>query len=207
MRKRRIRTAGDNRLECRSLEPRAANLPVDVERNVAFGPTAADEIGHARRDRRQPTGGFGQDCELVAVLVDASPFDKPFRRDQRRGLFGDPDRLHQPVVPADGEMRGLEADSRRRHGADRRRKCRVVRRLHGQENQTRTLVGGAARAGNCRDVPRIGDEQKAVGGHHHDRRAPGEVGEIENIRQRCHHQRIEGALGHRAANCPVPLAK
>ena len=106
----------------------------------------------------------------------------------------------QPAIAVDGEMRRLEADPPPRL---RRRAASASVASYEPSTVTSSRSGHscarAARLVEHGDVAEVGDEEQAIGGQDDDRGAAGEVGEVEDVRQRGDDERVEPARRQLAA--------
>ena len=92
-------------------KPGAADPPVDVQREVAFGLTRADGPKHLGRDVGQQSARPPERGQLVTVLHDANPFDDAVLASVASST-APVNVLLEPGKAADCQMRGLEADAK-----------------------------------------------------------------------------------------------
>ena len=110
--------------------------------------------------------------------------------------------LLEPGKTADCQMCGLEADARRVRCSSfsNLRDTGVVAAFDLHELEPRTLVGRSPHVGDRCHVPRVGQEKQAFGRHDDDRRSARKVGEVQNVRQRDHDERVELELDQALAD-------
>ena len=146
---------------------------------------AADLGKDAGGSTRQATRRLAQRRDFVVVLHDAQALDDAVgwrERDRRcggRGAGSIAEYRLQPVEACDGKMRRFESDSSRAAFGEHLDQRAIVRTVDDNDRRARALVGRGARLLERGDVAEIGDERDAFAIDHDDRRAAGEIREIE----------------------------
>ena len=208
VRQRAVGSGGDDGVERRALEAGPAEPQVDGQRHVPFGSSALHFLDDARHDSRQHLRRRRGACRARTGLFAPGPARRSPRSRKSVGTLSPPrSAAMSQRVTGDGEMRRLEPDAGRRHRPQQRRQRRVVRSVDHHQLEVRACVRRLAHRLDRRHVAEVGDEVQAIGGQHDDGRAAGEIGEVQNVRQRGDDQRVERLLGARLSNGLVAAAK
>ncbi len=119
MRQRAVGPAGDNRLECGTLEPRAAEHLLDVCGDVELGSAWTRERNDIGHNRAEASTRLAQNADLFLVLHHPPRLHRSFDRNESRARIGALQRRRrrgrerggQLVEATHRQMRAFDADS------------------------------------------------------------------------------------------------